>query len=100
MMNYSNQYQNRNRQMPQGKKGSQLSPLQAVDFAIQETVLFLNAYPKHKQALEHYHQLLARRKQLMEAHERECGPITMYGNNSSTSWDWVNGPWPWEIDAN
>ena len=29
-----------------------------------------------------------------------CGPMTMYGNVSRDSWDWVKGPWPWEPDAN
>ena len=101
-MNHPNQYpnQNRNRRMPQGKDSDLLSRLQAVDFAIQETVLFLDAYPKHKQALDYYHKLQAQRRQLMEAHEKDHAPITIHGNNSRTSWDWVNSPWPWEIDAN
>ena len=74
--------------------------LQAIDFALQETVLYLDAYPENRQALEYYHQLVAQREELMAAYERDCAPVTMYGNRSGTSWDWVEGPWPWEPDAN
>lgn len=74
--------------------------LRALDFAIQETVLYLDAYPENQQALQYYHQLIEKRRELAEAYERGCGPLTMYGNQSRTSWDWVEGPWPWEADAN
>ena len=77
-----------------------LKKLRALDFAVQETVLYLNAYPENSQALDYYHQLLEQRKQLLSAYEKSCGPLTMYGNVSRNSWDWVKGPWPWEPDAN
>ncbi len=74
--------------------------LRALDFAIQETVLYLDAYPDHAQALEYYHQLIRQRKEVMSAYEKNCGPVTMYGNQSQASWDWIEGPWPWELGAN
>lgn len=74
--------------------------LRALDFAIQETVLYLDAYPENQQALKYYHELLAQREQVMESYEKNCGPLTIYGNMSRNSWDWVEGPWPWEADAN
>ena len=74
--------------------------LRALDFAIQETVLFLDAYPENKQALAYYHQLVEQRGQVMAAYQKKCGPVTMYGNVSRNSWDWVTGPWPWEPEAN
>ena len=77
-----------------------MKTLQALDFAIQETVLYLDAYPESRPALDYYHQLLAQRNEAMAAYERDCAPVTMYGNQSRTSWDWVEGPWPWEPEAN
>ena len=74
--------------------------LQALNFAIQETVLYLDAYPDCSQALDYYHSLIEQRKAVLEAYETACGPTNMYGNKSRTSWDWVKGPWPWELDAN
>ena len=74
--------------------------IRALDFAIQETVLYLDAYPDSQQALAYYHQLIEQRKVLADAYEKNCGPLTFYGNTSKTSWDWVAGPWPWEAEAN
>lgn len=89
-----------NQNCHRGNCQNDLKMLRAIDFAIQETVLYLDAYPDHKQALHYYHQLIEQRKMLMESYEKNCGPLTMYGNQSHTSWDWVEGPWPWEADAN
>ena len=85
---------------PMGDCRHQMHQLRALDFAIQETVLFLDAYPHHRQALAYYHELLEQRKHLIAAYEKKCGPLTVYGNESRTSWDWTSGPWPWEVDAN
>ena len=79
---------------------NQLALLRALDFAIQETVLYLDAYPDHPQALAYYHELIAQRREVAERYEKGCGPLTFMGNRSRTSWDWVEGPWPWEADAN
>ena len=79
---------------------AELKRLRAIDFAIQETVLYLDAYPHNQEALHYYHQLCEQRKEAMSAYEKKCGPITMYGNVSHNSWDWVKDPWPWEADAN
>ena len=78
----------------------QLSHLRAIDFAIQETVLYLDAYPESSEALAYYHALCAEREKALSAYEKQCGPLSFYGNASHTSWDWVRGPWPWEPDAN
>lgn len=73
--------------------------LRAVDFALNETVLYLDAYPTCGEAMSLYKQLVTERKQLVEAYETGCGPLTMYGNVANT-WDWTEGPWPWEAEAN
>ncbi|MBE6628014.1 MAG: spore coat protein CotJB [Ruminococcaceae bacterium] len=77
-----------------------LKKLRAIDFALQETVLYLDAYPQNKQALRYYHKLIKEREQLMESYQSHCGPLTMYGNTNQNAWDWINGPWPWDPDAN
>lgn len=79
---------------------AKLSKLRALDFALQETVLYLDAYPENNQALRYYHQLIKERKELMEDYQTNCGPLTMYGNTSQSTWDWIKGPWPWQPEAN
>lgn len=96
-----NRMQQNNRQQCNGNPCKErLALLRAVDFAIQETVLYLDAYPNCKEALEYYHKLIEERRQIMEYYETNCGPLTFYGNVSTTSWDWISDPWPWEADAN
>lgn len=77
-----------------------LEALRALDFAIQDTVLYLDAYPDCVQALEYYHALLEQRKCAMEEYEMQCGPLTVYGNRSKNSWDWTDTPFPWQITDN
>ncbi len=76
-----------------------LAEIQEVDFALYEAVLYLDAYPDACDALELYHQLKARREELHAAYEAAVGPLTPFGNQKKTSWDWIEGPFPWEYKA-
>ena len=75
---------------------SLLKRLQEVEFALYELTLYLDAYPESKDALMHYHSLLDARRALVAEYQAKHGPLTMYGNESTTSWDWALTPWPWE----
>ncbi len=73
-----------------------MKQIYAVDFALYEVILYLDAYPEHCEALDYYHKLMERRRALHTAYEASCGPVTAFGNMSQTSWDWVKTPAPWE----
>lgn len=79
---------------------SLLDTIQALDFALFEVTLYLDAYCDDCQALELYHRLLEQRRVAAEKYEAEIGPLTFRGNRSCTQWDWVNEPYPWDIRAN
>ena len=74
--------------------------LRAIDFALVETALYLDAYPNCAEALAYYHKLLAERGALADHVAQTCGPMTHRDNLSQTSWQWVKTPWPWECEAN
>ena len=74
--------------------------LRTVDFAIIETALYLDAYPKCQKALDYYCQLIKERDVLAEAINHKCGPMTIRDNESCDTWTWTKGPWPWEAEAN
>ena len=74
--------------------------LQKLEFAINDVVLYLDAYPDSAPALAYYQKLIAERNALRETIKADCGPMTIYENTSCDGWTWVNGPWPWQIDAN
>ena len=76
-----------------------MSQIRAVDFALYETVLYLDVYPNSCDALETYHKLKAQSKALHKEYEAVCAPLTAFGNESTASWDWMSNPFPWEYDA-
>ena len=76
-----------------------MEQIRAVDFALYETVLYLDAYPHSCDALETYRKLMEQREALHKEYEMTHGPLTAFGNQSTTSWDWMNKPFPWEYDA-
>ncbi len=73
--------------------------IRAVDFALYETVLYLDVYPHSCEALATYHKLKEQREELHRSYEATVGPLTAFGNQSTTSWDWMRKPFPWEYDA-
>ena len=75
-----------------------MSRIRAVDFALYETVLYLDVYPHSCDALETYHKLRAQSEALHAEYEASCGPLTAFGNRGDT-WDWMSGPFPWEYGA-
>lgn len=78
-----------------------LHKLQRIDFSLVETILYLNAYPHSRQALNHYHALVEEQKRLKESMQAAgCPPVCATENTSRTEWNWAEGPWPWEPDAN
>lgn len=73
-----------------------MKKLREVEFALYELTLYLDAYPESHEALALYHSLLDARRQMVAEYQTKHGPLTMYGNESTTSWDWASTPWPWE----
>ena len=74
--------------------------LKQIDFALVDTVLYLDAYPECSKALAHYHMLLQQKDEIVRTINEKCGPITNLDNTSTECWQWVNGPWPWQSEAN
>lgn len=77
-----------------------LDILQAIDFALYDTILYLDAYPESKKALDFYNDLLGDRDIVRDEFQTKYGPLTAYENKSDTEWRWTNDPWPWQIEAN
>ncbi len=77
-----------------------LKEIQAEDFALYETALYLNAHPRCQKALDYYCQHKTAVKALRDEYEAHYGPLTIYGNKSGNCWHWVDAPWPWEKEGN
>ncbi len=77
-----------------------MAQIRAVDFALVELNIYLDGYPDCQEALDMYHKLVHRRPELYNQYEDTFGPLTMTGNRSSTKWQWIDQPFPWEYNAN
>ena len=82
-----------------GAQNQLLTKLRKVDFALADTILYLDAYPHCKAAMEYYKKLVDEHKMLTEKLAQIGLPLTATSNYSD-SWEWINSPWPWEYDAN
>ncbi len=81
-------------------KNRLLRRIQAEDFALYETVLYLDGHPHNKRALAYYNKHRDIVKALRAEYENNYGPLNIYGNTGDCDWHWVEKPWPWEKEAN
>lgn len=81
-----------------GQTAKWMHRLQVLDFALQELVLYLDMYPDCHRAMAKFHTLREERAKVVQLLEASGTPITALGNDSHERWDWIESPWPWEID--
>lgn len=77
-----------------------LKNIQEEDFAVYETVLYLDGHPCDKDALEFYKVHRDKLDCLKKEFIQKYGPLTIYDNLNCNTWDWIKSPWPWEREAN
>ena len=77
-----------------------LKEIQAEDFALYETALYLDTHPTCQSALNFYCRHKKAVLALRAQYEELYGPLTIYGNDSGSCWHWVDSPWPWEKEGN
>ena len=77
-----------------------LRRIQEEDFAVYETVLYLDGHPKNKKALAFYQKhrdmAAARRAEF----EQKYGVLSIYGNHDTGNLNCINRPWPLEKEVN
>lgn len=78
-----------------------MKKLQMIDFAIVDTVLYLDSYPECSKALAYYNKLMCEREGIRKTLATKCmRPMSSFENAGESSWDWISSPWPWEASAN
>ena len=70
---------------------------QAYSFAAYDTLLYLDAYPDSKEALECYNKYQRLASKAKSEYEAKYGHITP--PNDAKSWGWTDDPWPWQIEG-
>ena len=75
--------------------------LQAVNetaFVLQELVLYLDTHPRCTAGLARYQQAKEAYHQAVEAYVMQYGPLMFDHAQADGCWQWVENPWPWEME--
>ena len=75
---------------------SLLKKIQETDFALYETTLYLDTHPNDEKALALHKEYANASMELKQKYQSLFGPLTPAANTENT-WEWVHGPWPWEM---
>ena len=72
----------------------------AEQFAAFDTQLYLDTHPHDKNALHMFNKYQKDYAVLKRRFEELHGPLSADSMTSGSTWEWVNSPWPWEMEAN
>jgi len=74
-----------------------LKEIMALEFSLVDLNLYLDTHPEDERALMVFDQYSRKHRNLREKYEREYGPLTAL-EAGNRQWNWIDEPWPWEID--
>ncbi len=80
-------------------KQEKLLELQKYNFAAYDMLLYLDTHPEDKKAFEMFKQLVEKFNKLKLEYENEFGPVEPYSAARFGTFNWLEGPWPWEKEA-
>ncbi len=75
-----------------------LARIMVTSFVLLETGLFLDTHPDNEAALAYYRQYLKMNKEAAAAYAEKYGMLSRSDLGETGNWQWVNGPWPWDIE--
>lgn len=82
------------------KSNSPLHQLQAMHFAITELGLYLDTHSNDEEATELFNQYVEQYADALQQYEKRYGSTTQMGAALTGKYEWLNGPWPWDYQAN
>ena len=80
------------------EKKTLLSRIATCDFILAETALFLDTHPNCAEALAFYKKHLEMRKKAAEEYAEKFGMLRHEDYDGQNTWQWTEGPWPWEYE--
>lgn len=69
-------------------------------FAMVDAGLYLDGHPNCRKALEYFERQRAAYESYVAEFEATYGPLTFKSGAVGDTWCWIQGPWPWELEAN
>jgi len=74
-----------------------LKKIQEMEFVAIELQLYLDTHPGDREALNDYNCAIEVLNRLMKEYEDVFGSLLALGHHGCNGWNWLEGPWPWEI---
>ncbi|MFW5991949.1 MAG: spore coat protein CotJB [Halanaerobiaceae bacterium] len=68
------------------------------NFAVLETVLYLNTHPEDNTVLNLHNRFAREYMNLVKDYQRNYGLLFADYPNAELPWQWIDEPWPWEIE--
>ncbi len=73
-----------------------LKKIQELEFGATELNLYLDTHPKDKKAVEIFNTYIRELEKYKRLYRKKYGPLTA-AEESCVPWQYIQGPWPWEI---
>lgn len=80
-------------------KHSLTKSIYEIGFALDDTILFLNTHPKDRDALDYYHKIASKYRELTTLYNLHYGPLTSRDVKSDNYFSWASKPLPWEMEV-
>lgn len=77
-----------------------LKKITALDFMIIDLQLYLNTHPTDNKALASHNSFVIQANTFKQNYEKMFGMLSATESCSSSPWQWIQEPWPWEYEAN
>lgn len=82
---------------PSNEREALLEQWQQYSFALVDLNLYLDVYPNDKDALNLFNKYAEIKREITDKYEKMYGPLTIDGEMTASSWNWIKSPWPWEV---
>ena len=76
-----------------------LCELMALAFAAHELALYLDTHKEDKEALALYRNYVRLAEDGRSRYEEVYGPLQVGAAGENGTWNWLNGPWPWDYEG-
>lgn len=77
-----------------------LAEIRELQFAVLETVLFLNTHPEDMAVLNLRNSFARDLCDLMQEYQNKYGLLRASFPGADYPWQWIDEPWPWQVKYN
>ena len=81
---------------PKNRKEELLLEIMELSFAINDLNLYLDLHPDDTRLLEKFNAYVEKSCQKEMEYVKTYGPLEVIDSDSSSSFEWIKNPWPWE----